>query len=397
MAGGWWTNLPASVQEIAQKYGVYQAPPAPSKNAPQPILSISDAVVTEGARASVVVSLSNAYSKPLIVGYSTANGTAGSPDFVSRSGTLTFAPGQTQKTIHFATVQDSVDEPQETFTVALAPPQETKSKRSVATVTINDDDEPPSATDRPDFLPADYRLTFVDSFDSKATLSNIGITGVAKWLTHFPDQRGSVGTFGSEITDVGQFGDPYSVSNGVLNITATKVGDTWHLAQLASMDSGERGFLQKYGYFEMRAKLPTGEGVWPAFFMFDKKATVSDAKELDILEAYGSNQPDKWFTAIHYWQNDKDLNETDTPTIDVSGMTTDFHTYGCLWTPEKITFYLDGVAKGSIPTPEWMNEPMYLLVSLANGGRYGGYPSTNMPSPSVMQVDYVRAFSNQPK
>jgi serralysin len=68
-----------------------------------------------------------------------------------------------------------------------------------------------------------------------------------------------------------------------------------------------------------------------------------------------------------------------------------FHSYGMLWTKETITWYIDGKAVGSVATPTDMNQPMYMLLNLAIGGKWPGDPDGRMTS-AEMKVDYVRVY-----
>jgi uncharacterized repeat protein (TIGR01451 family) len=105
-------------------------------------LTISDASAGEGDAATFTVTLHRARSMAIMVDYATANGTAGSSDYTTQSGTLTFAPGELTKTITVPTTEDSLDEPDETFTVTLSNPQNVLLGDGQATGTISDDDEP---------------------------------------------------------------------------------------------------------------------------------------------------------------------------------------------------------------------------------------------------------------
>jgi len=123
---------------------------------------------------------------------------------------------------------------------------------------------------------------------------------------------------------------------------------------LCSKDPEGRGFKQQYGYFECRAKLPPGPGTWPAFWlMTDKKPGRVDDKwlEIDVMEQYGEA------TRYHivrprlgkgYHTSDSTIL---TGALDgIADMTADFHTYGCLVTPEQIVFYFD--PQGGLEHPE---------------------------------------------
>ncbi|MEZ6121983.1 MAG: Calx-beta domain-containing protein [Planctomycetaceae bacterium] len=85
-----------------------------------PDISINDRTVTEGNSVTFTVTLSEKTAGTVTVNYATQNGSAGAGDYVSRSGTLTFSPGQTSKTITISTVEDSTDELTENFFVKLS-------------------------------------------------------------------------------------------------------------------------------------------------------------------------------------------------------------------------------------------------------------------------------------
>ena len=110
-----------------------------------PSLAISDVTVTEGntgtVTATMTVTLSAASAKTVTVHYATANGTAVQPgDYASKSGDLTFAPGETSKTIDVLVNGDTVDEANETFVVDLTAPTNATVADPQGTATITDDD-----------------------------------------------------------------------------------------------------------------------------------------------------------------------------------------------------------------------------------------------------------------
>src|SRR5262249_20864121 len=112
----------------------------------QPIVSInSPAAVTEGDTGTVpvtfTVSLTNVSTQTVLVDYQTVNGTATAPaDYQAVNGTLTFAPGQTSKTVTVMVNGDTLDEADETFTVVLSNPTNATISMGTGTGTITDDD-----------------------------------------------------------------------------------------------------------------------------------------------------------------------------------------------------------------------------------------------------------------
>ncbi|TIU28438.1 MAG: glycoside hydrolase family 16 protein, partial [Mesorhizobium sp.] len=110
--------------------------------------------------------------------------------------------------------------------------------------------------------------------------------------------------------------------------------------------------------------------------------------ELDVVEMYGQS-PNSLLMTAH-------TNETGThtkvgSTVNVSD-TAGFHTYGLLWTPEKLVWTYDGVQVAEVATPSDMNKPMYMLVDLAVGGQAGA-PPDHLATPAQMKIDYVHAYT----
>lgn len=230
-----------------------------------------------------------------------------------------------------------------------------------------------------------YHLTFDEDFKEPLSVSAWGPG--TRWIAHTP----YAGDFGDARFADPEEGFPFTVDSDILRIEAKKDGGKWRAGLLSSMDPKGNGFAQKYGYFEMRAKLPKGPGTWPAFWLLaaasilDKSVT---GMEIDVLEHYGVN-PNALCTNVHLWYPDK-RHEADGRNYIVSGMTDDFHRYGVMVDSDFITFYYDGVELRRVKTPEEAKVRLYLLVNLALGG---GWPIDKTPDPSYMYVDYVRAYS----
>ena len=143
----------------------------------------------------------------------------------------------------------------------------------------------------------------------------------------------------------------------------------------------------------MRAKLPPGKGVWPAFWLANiKDPKASTSVEIDVLEYYGHN-PRGYQITTHSWA----IAPTATPQhagrfVDVPAnfLTEDFHTYGVLVRPDVVIFYLDRTEVWRTKTPPDLNRPLLILVNLALGS---GWPIDETPNPSYMYVDYIRAYT----
>lgn len=182
---------------------------------------------------------------------------------------------------------------------------------------------------------------------------------------------------------------------------------------------GSELFNKTYGKFEFRAKLPTGQGVWPALWMLPQKemfGTWPASGEIDILEARGQ-EPNKILGTLHFgakWPANTHISK-DT-VMPNNGTIADFHTYAIEWEPGEIRWLLDGKTyatqsfwwsssktegtKGVNPTKEadlnaWpapFDQPFYIVMNLAVGGKFLGNPDKSTAFPVEMVVDYVRVY-----
>lgn len=143
-------------------------------------------------------------------------------------------------------------------------------------------------------------------------------------------------------------------------------------------------FQQRYGYFEIRAAWSSGRGVWPAFWLLP--ANGAWPPEIDVVEAHG-DKPGVAFQSMHSARAPAVTN-----TARVDGSQQDFHTYGVLWRPGRLDFYVDGVRTSTAPEPADMDQPMYLLANLAIGGYWPGYPDADPNFAAAMRIDFIRVW-----
>jgi beta-glucanase (GH16 family) len=233
-----------------------------------------------------------------------------------------------------------------------------------------------------------YSLTFEEEFD---TLDVSGRGPGTRWIAHTPWN----GDFGDAIFVDPTPDFPFTVKNGMLRIEARKGSDgRWRSGLLASVDPNGAGFSQKFGYFEMRAKLPWGPGVWPAFWLIGLDRSEHTA-EIDVMEHYG-HAPDRFTSAVHVWnrQDPKGSRSVHQRTSIARGSLYDrFNTFGVSIDPEWIRMFLNRQEVWRTRTPDEHRQPMYILVDLGLGG---GWPIEGAPNPSFMYVDYIRAYAPAP-
>jgi len=185
--------------------------------------------------------------------------------------------------------------------------------------------------------------------------------------------------------------NPFSIDKGVLTITAAPAsaevlpyidGHTYTSGLLTTKFT----FAQQYGYFEIRAALPDGQGFWPAFWLLP--TDNSWPPELDVFEMLGKD-PNVVYMTTHGTSASGNTMAQERAVLD----TTQFHTYGVDWNGERVIYYIDGVEVSRQATPAAMNKEMYMLVNLAVGGEgsWGGAADATTGT-GEMKVDYVRAY-----
>ena len=190
--------------------------------------------------------------------------------------------------------------------------------------------------------------------------------------------------------------NPWSTSNGILTITA-KPADAAiqplinNYKYTSGMINTWHSFSQKYGYFEMRADLPEGQGLWPAFWLLPQDG--SWPPELDIMEVLG-NDPTRLYTTAH--SNATGSHTMKTLGTTVADMSSGFHTYAVDWRQDKITWYFDGKQVFQTATPADMHKPMYMIANLAVGGYWPGSPDASTKFPAEFKIDYIRAYDSNP-
>ena len=236
-----------------------------------------------------------------------------------------------------------------------------------------------------------YTMTFDDEFTSLQTISGKNTYDGAKWYNGVEQccMTNVVGAmYPSKVN--GRSVNPYSIDpESGLGITLSKNDNAWYSGILTSVDQFGKGFSQKYGYFEIRAKMPAGPGTWPAFWMksLSNLLTHENIGELDIFEQYAVNA--KGFcTTYHDWSNAKTpYYNCKNPTAD---LTQQFHTWGLLWTDSKMSVYFDDKEINQTDTPSVAQQAYYLILDLGIGG---GWPTDQTPNSNTLHVSYVRAYA----
>ncbi len=245
----------------------------------------------------------------------------------------------------------------------------------------------------------------------------------AEWVQDFSQQSG-----GAPDTDTWNIATPQTpiyneesqtyterpenlrIENGALTIEARKEKLGGRPYTSARLDTkGKKAF--KYGKIEATVKLPVGQGTWPAIWLLSDSQTYTKRLaptekqwaeprfymhdgEIDIMEHVGAD-PRRIESTAHTFARSHQKSAV------MSGDPTSFHTFGMEWTPDTLTFTVDGKAyhtlkKGSNNPDEWpFDQNMYLIINLAMGGRMGGEIDDNH-GPWKMYVKKIAYYPYEP-
>lgn len=198
------------------------------------------------------------------------------------------------------------------------------------------------------------------------------------------------------------------VTNGNLIIRARKENPAYlgqHEYTSTRMVTRNKGDW-KYGRIDVRARMPIGQGLWPAIWMLPTDTVYGawpSSGEIDIMEYLG-HKPSEVLGTIHYghggfsnWRFNSQYY-----TLEEGTFNDDFHVFSVLWNESCIQFQVDGVNLGEpntrstvLPTTYPFDQPFHMILNVAVGGNLPGNPDASTSFPQVMQVDYVRVYQEK--
>lgn len=253
-----------------------------------------------------------------------------------------------------------------------------------------------------------WNLVFSDEFDYS------GAPSPDKWSYNLWPP-GKVNGEEQEYTDSAQ---NVRIKDGKLVIEAHIEGDKVTSGRIHSAGKGDL----KYGRVEVRAKLPEGQGTWPAIWMlptdpFMYASSCSSGEdwqgssdcdawpnsgEIDIMEHVGYDMTrvhGTVHTKSYYWVN----GEQRKASIEIPTVADEFHVYAMEWSPNRIDVFVDNFLyftylKQSEDWQAWpFDHPFHLILNLAIGGGWGGAggPTDKSAFPARMEIDYVRMYKRQ--
>ncbi|HCO68587.1 MAG TPA: licheninase [Dysgonomonas sp.] len=249
------------------------------------------------------------------------------------------------------------------------------------------------------YVPAGYSLVWQDEFNVPANTNGSLPTPGEEWWFETGNHGWGNHELQNYVDRISGTDTVAKIKDGSLVITAIKLDKPYQGSDIISARMNTKK-AWKYGYFEMRAKLPKGKGTWAAFWMLPEKFENWPLDgEIDIME-YVGYQPDVIHSTIHTQAYNHSIGTQKGTNITIKDVENDYHIYGLQWTEDEITGYVDGKAffrfendkKGDKKT--WpFNVPFYLKLNLAIGGDWGGQMGVDPDIfPALYHIDYVRVY-----
>lgn len=199
------------------------------------------------------------------------------------------------------------------------------------------------------------------------------------------------------------------VKDGELVLKAVKkVDESGDVSYTSGRINTQKKQDYKYGMFEAKIKVPEGKGFLPAFWMMPTDENLygqwPKCGEIDIMEVLG-DKTDTAHGTLHF--GEPHTQDQGTYVLEEGDFSDEYHVFSCEWEPGKIRFYVDGrlyhtaqrwfskkEGFGEVAYPAPYDQPFYMILNLAIGGSWVGYPddSTAFDENAEMHVDYVRVY-----
>ena len=308
------------------------------------------------------------------------------------------------------TVTAITSNPNATYTINNA-----SNVSETTTIIVNSADNTQTMTYSISFQQSTYALVWSDEFENDGSVYLSGQTNVvdpAKWHHQTYPANGGQGWFNNEQQHYTDRLDNSYVSNGTLKIKAIK--ETYSSPQTGSSQNYTSARLNSkyvftYGKVEVRAKLPSELGTWPAIWTLGQNISEQGAYwqtlgygttgwpacgEIDIME----QDSNKSITsgAFHFGP-DYTQHQYTTDHISVTDTENTWHVYSMIWTDEGISLMVDGVEFHNTSNVDmsFFQANHFILLNVAMGGALGGSIDPNFSS-AIMEIDYVRVYQPQP-
>jgi hypothetical protein len=337
----------------------------------------------------IVLTLQGTITQPVTVDYTWVENTAFKGiDFEATDGSLTFTPDQLSQTVSFEVVGDSHLELEESLSLSLSA---NGKQFAVGIILLDNDRVEDILSDAEGFYtPESYasmRTLWTEEFDGSQL-------DPAYWTYDLGDGCPDLCDWGNnELQLYSDTEDNLKLENGRMTITARSEGNNdFTSARIITKDKLEF----TYGRIDIRAKMPKGQGIWPALWLLG--ANIDDVSwprcgEIDIMELVG-HEPATTHATVHY-ENNGYTTSTSKKTLSSGDLSDQFHVYSLIWDKNKLSWFLDNerikfFQKSDDGYP--FDAPFYFILNIAVGGIWPGNPDSTTVFPQTMEVDYIRVF-----
>ncbi len=244
-----------------------------------------------------------------------------------------------------------------------------------------------------------FRLVWEDNFDGDSLNTN-------DWNYEYHEP----GWVNAELQEYVDSPENIYVKDGNLVIQAIKKGEGDSATYTSGRINTQNKHDYEYGRFEVRAKVPDGKGFLPAFWMMPTDESYygqwPKCGEIDIMEVLG-DKTDTVHGTLHFGEPHTQKQGTYTLPATEQDFAEDFHIFACEWEPGEFRYYVDGrlyytendwftkkpgFGEAAYPAP--YDQPFYMILNLAVGGSWVGYPdeNTKFEDNAQLVVDYVRVY-----
>jgi len=313
-------------------------------------------------------------------------------DFIAASGVLSIPAGETLAYIDVSVPGKNVYEADEDFYVVLSSPENAVITDNKATGIIKSNKSlqqtDPTGYTTPSSYPG-YTLKWNDEFNGTSIDQN-----------NWGYDLGASGWGNNELQNYTSLNANSYIANGSLVIEAIK-GPNGNYTSARMITKGKRTF--QYGRIDIRAKLPKGQGIWPALWMLGTNIDNVGwpaCGEIDIMEYLGHQTSTVHGTA-HWGAQGSTSSQSSSSRFDLTSgnFYEKFHVFSIIWEANRIRWYMDDQLFHTVTTTttngaaNWrFNQEFFFIFNIAVGGNWPGYPDATTQFPQKMFVDYVRVF-----
>lgn len=373
--------------------------PAPAP--PLAKISVDDISRPEGNAATVsftfTITLDQSPTQNVSVTYSVIEGFARvNTDFLQATQVVNFLPGETQKTISISVVGDDVKEGDDDFKVVLSNPVNAVIYKGTGVGVIENDDNRVEFTNAGYDAPTSYSgytLAWADEFNG----TTLGLTD---WS--FENGDGCPGLCGwgnNELEYYTSRPENLFFQDGKMIIEARKEnysGKSYTSSKI--LTRGKKVF--KFARIDIRAKLPKGKGIWPAFWLLPQSNVFGGwprSGEIDLMEMIG-HEANRTYGTLHYGPGPGSIQLGRNYTLPSGVFNDEFHVFSLEWKMNEIKWFVDGNLFSTYTNADFgtnnypFNEEFFLIINLAVGGNWPGSPDPTTYFPQWLILDYVRVY-----